>query len=325
MQARWSGTGLTLGLVSAATFGTSGPMASALITAGWSPAAVVGIRVALAALVLTVPALVQLRGIWHAVRRGAGQVLLTGAVAVAGCQFAYFNAVQHLSVGVALLLEYLGSVLVVAWLWLRHGERPRRLTVAGAAAAVVGLLLVLNLTGSQHLDVVGVLWALVAAVGLATFFVVTASSDGGLPPVPMTWLSMVVGAAVLLVVGAIGLAPLRIGAADVRMLNGDVTWLFPILWLALISAAVAYVTGIRAVRFLGAKLGSFLGLTEVLFAVLFAWLMLGQLPGALQLLGGVFIVVGVALVRLDELRTPRRRVSPERVREPGLELEGAAA
>ena len=60
-----------------------------------------------------------------------------------------------------------------------------------------------------------------------------------------------------------------------------------------------------AARILGSKLASFVGLTEVLFAVLFAWLFLGQLPTVVQLIGGVLIIAGVALVRLDEMR-PRR-------------------
>ena len=59
---------------------------------------------------------------------------------VAGCQLFYFNAIERMPVGVALLLEYLGRVLVVGWLWLRHGQRPRRLTVAGAAASIAGLV-----------------------------------------------------------------------------------------------------------------------------------------------------------------------------------------
>jgi drug/metabolite transporter (DMT)-like permease len=57
-----------------------------------------------------------------------------------------------------------------------------------------------------------------------------------------------------------------------------------------------------AARALGSKLASFVGLTEVLFAVLFAWLLLGQLPTVVQLLGGALIVAGVAMVRIDELR-----------------------
>jgi drug/metabolite transporter (DMT)-like permease len=38
----------------------------------------------------------------------------------------------------------------------------------------------------------------------------------------------------------------------------------------------------------------------VLFAVLFAWLLLGQTPRPVQLAGGLLVVAGIALVRLDE-------------------------
>ena len=65
---------------------------------------------------------------------------------------------------------------------------------------------------------------------------------------------------------------------------------------------IAYVAGIGAARRLGAKLASFVGLAEVLFGILFAWLLLGQLPSGMQLLGGAFILAGVTLVRVDELR-----------------------
>ena len=60
----------------------------------------------------------------------------------------------------------------------------------------------------------------------------------------------------------------------------------------------------RAARLLGPKLASFVGLSEVLFAVAFAWLLLGQVLTPVQILGGVVVVAGIALVRLDELRAP---------------------
>jgi drug/metabolite transporter (DMT)-like permease len=80
------------------------------------------------------------------------------------------------------------------------------------------------------------------------------------------------------------------------------SWLVPIVGLSLIAAVVSYVTGIGAARILGARPSSFVGLTEVLFAVLVAWLLLGELPTVIQLLGGALIVAGVALVRAGELR-----------------------
>ena len=66
MTIRTSQAGLAVAVLSAATFGTSGTFASSLIAAGWSPAAAVSARIAVAALLLTVPALIQLRGRWRA-------------------------------------------------------------------------------------------------------------------------------------------------------------------------------------------------------------------------------------------------------------------
>jgi drug/metabolite transporter (DMT)-like permease len=307
--------GLGVALASAATFGTSGAFAASLLEAGWTPGAAVAVRVAVAALVLTVPALLQLRGRSTALRRSARPVLLYGLVAVAGCQLCYFNAVAHLSVGVALLLEYSGALMVVAWLWLRRGQRPRRLTVAGSLLAVLGLVLVLDVAGSGRLDPVGVLWGLGAAVGLAVYFVLAAGAEDPLPPLVLVWGGLGVGALALLAAAATGLLAVRAPRTDVVLLGAEVSWLVPVLALALVAGAVAYVLGVRAARLLGARLASFVGLTEVLFAVAFAWLLLGQVPAPVQVAGGVLVLAGVALVRLDELRGPLG-ARPAPAREP---------
>ena len=204
-----AGAGLALALLSAATFGTSGTFGSALIQAGWSPAAAVTARISLSALILTVPAIVQLRGRWALLRRDAARVAAFGLIAVAGCQLFYFNAIQRLPVGVALLLEYLGVLLVVGWLWLRYGQRPRRRTVAGTAAALAGLALVLGLTGTARIDPLGVMWGLLAAVGLAIYFLLSAGTGHAsraepLPPIAMTWAAMCTGGAALGLLGWAG-------------------------------------------------------------------------------------------------------------------------
>jgi drug/metabolite transporter (DMT)-like permease len=287
-------------LLSAASFGAAGSFARSLYDAGWSPAAAIATRIGVAALVLIVPALIALRGRWAALRRGAGMMIVFGLV-TAACQICYFNAIQHLAIGVALLLEYLGTVLVVGWLWLRHGQRPRRLTLAGATVAVLGLAFVVDTSGQARFDVAGVLWALGAAVGLAAFFFLSADDSADLPPVAVASGGMGIGAATLLVLGALGLMPLQATFGTVALAGQRMSWLWPTLGISLISAAIAYVTGIAAARRLGAKVASFIGLTEVVFAVVFAWLFLGELPTAIQLVGGVFIVAGASLVRIDEL------------------------
>ncbi|HWG12399.1 MAG TPA: DMT family transporter [Streptosporangiaceae bacterium] len=320
----FAGAGLGLAVLSAGTFGTSGTFADSLIRAGWSPAAAVTVRISLSALLLTVPALIALRGRWALLRRDAPRVAAYGLLAVAGCQLFYFNALQSIPVGVALLLEYLGSVLVVGWAWLRHGERPRWLTVLGATAAVAGLVMVLNLTGSTHVNPIGVMWGLLAACGLAVYFVLSASGTRGgaadgepLPPIAMAWGGMCVGAVALAVLGFAGALPLHATATDVSFLKLRVSWIVPVLGLSLIAAVIAYVAGIGAARRLGAKLASFIGMTEVLFAILFAWLALGQLPTPIQFAGGAFILAGIALVRAGE-RAPVQATADDAEAGPAL-------
>jgi drug/metabolite transporter (DMT)-like permease len=299
-----AGIGLGLALLSAVTFATSGTFARSLIEAGWSAEAAVAARVGIAALVLAVPAAIALHGRWSLLRRNLGMVGMFGLLAVTGAQGCFFNAVRYLPIGVALLLEYLGIILVVGWMWLVHGQRPRRLTIAGSVAAIVGLVLVLDLTGAVGLDPVGVLWGLGAGIGLAAYFILSARGDTALPPVVLASGGMAVGATVLLALGMVGALPLRATFGAVTFAGHRTSWLVPIVGLSLVAAVISYVAGIGAARILGARLSSFVGLTEVMFAVLIAWLVLGELPTSVQLLGGVFIVAGVALVRLDELRAP---------------------
>jgi drug/metabolite transporter (DMT)-like permease len=302
--------GLWLALASAATFGTSGPFAKSLLVEGWSSGAVVLLRVAGASLVLAVPTLLALRGRWGLVRANLGAVLAYGGVAVAGCQVTYFYAVQRLSVGVALLLEYLGVILVVLYVWARSRRAPGRLTALGIVLAVVGLGLVLDLASQSRPDPVGVLWGLLAAVGLATYFVI-AAHDSGLPPVALAGLGMGAGAVALALLGAVGILPMHFSAAPVVLVGTQVPWWVPVVELALVAAAAAYLLGVMAARILGSTVASFVGLTEVLFAVLFAWVALGELPRPIQLAGGVLIVAGVVAVRVGELRRERAAAAAE--------------
>ena len=308
---RQAGLGFGLAALSAATFGTSGPFAAALMSAGWSPAAAVTARVGIAAAVLTPQALVQLRGRWSLLRVHLRSVLLFGLVAVGGAQLFYFNAVRSLSVSVALLLEYSGTVLVVGWMWLRHGQRPGRLTLAGGVLAVVGLALVLDLTGAHRVNVVGVLWGLAAATGLAVYFVVSARDEDPLPPAVVAWSGMAIGAITLGLAGLVGLIPFRATAARVSFAGHRTSWLVPVAGLSIVAAAIAYQAGIAAARRLGARLASFVGLTEVLFATLFAWALLGQRPGPMQAVGGAVVLIGITLVRAGDRPAAAAPTEPE--------------
>lgn len=317
MSQRRSLLGLSLAVVSSAAFSTSGPFAKSLLVGGWSPGVVVTLRIGIAALVLLVPTLLSLRGRWGMFRRNLPLVLGYGLTAVAGAQLAYYHAVTHLSVGVALLLEYLAPVLIVGWLWVRHRQAPRRLTLIGVVLALAGLLLVLDVTGGVRVSAIGVLWGLMAAVCLVIYFLLSAKTVDALPAIALAGSGLVVGAVVLGLAGATGIIEMTRGASVVQIGSTLTAWWVPILVVSIVAAAFPYVAGIAAVRMLGVKVSSFVSLTEVLFAVLFAWLVLGELPMPVQLLGGALIIAGLVAVRTDELRgvpaEPAQRHTDSRV------------
>ena len=227
MSTRSTGIGILVALLSAAAFATAGPFAKSLLDAGWTPGSVVFLRIAGAALLLLVPTLRALGGRWHLLRSGWRQILAFGVAAVAVPQLAFFYAVQHLSVGVALLLEYLGLVLVVAWQCLVGRSLPRVPTVGGIVLAIIGLMLVLDLPlfgqdGGVRVDGVGVAWGLLAAMGLASYFLLSDhAAEDPLPPMVLAGGGLVVGGVAFAVLGAAGVLPMRFSTARRRAGRGQ--------------------------------------------------------------------------------------------------------
>jgi drug/metabolite transporter (DMT)-like permease len=231
-------------------------------------------------------------------------------VAVAGAQFCYFSAIQYMQVGPALLIEFTAPAAVVVFLWLRRGQRPGRLTLLGAALAAGGLVLVLDLVSGASLSLPGVLWALGAMVGCASYFVISADEANGLPPLVLAWGGLVVGTLSLALLGLVGLLPMHVSTQAASYAGTDVSWWVPLLLLGLVTAALSYVTGIAAGRRLGSRLASFVALLEVVAGVSWAWFLLDELPGAVQLLGGLLILVGVVAVKAGERSVVTREPNP---------------
>ncbi|NHA67581.1 EamA family transporter [Phycicoccus flavus] len=305
---RTVGIGVAAMLLGSFAFGTSGPFAKALIESGWSPGAVVLIRMAGATLVLLPLGLWAARQDLGALRRELPVLAWYGLLAVGAAQLGYFQAIEHLTVGVALLIEYLGIVVVVLWVWLLTRRRPHALTGVGIVLAVLGLVLVLDVAGQSTPDLVGVAWASLAAVGLAGHYVL-AGRETRLPPLTFAAVGLFFGTLALALLGGLGVIRMHTGDATVDLAGVAVPAWTSLAELVLVAAAAAYVLGIVGTRRLGSTLASFLGLTEVLFAVLVAWVVLGELPGPWQLVGGIVILGGVAAVRLGESRDARRRAA----------------
>lgn len=294
--------GFLLALGSAASFALSGIFGSALMSAGWSAGAAVTARITFAALVLAIPTCIMLRGEWSRVRRAWCPILLFGLLAVVGCQLAFFLAVQFIPPSLALLIEFLGPVILVFWYWIRTRVQPSTLTLVGAAIAVLGLVAVSGVATGGALHPLGIVFALIAAVGNASYFAAGASNVHGIAPLPFVGLGLGVGALALIIVSALGILPFAATAEPTTLINFSVSPVVVVTGMVLISTVVSYVLGVAASRRLGATMASFTGYSEPLFGILWTIVLLAIVPSTLQWVGAALVIVGVVTVKLGELR-----------------------
>ncbi len=293
--------GLIIGTLASLMFGTSGAFIKPVLESGWSPAAAVAVRAGVAGLVLLPLALFALRGRWSSVWRARWRILGMGLVGVAATQLVYFAAVQRIPVSTAILIEYLAPLLLVAFVWATTRTMPRAVVLIGSVAAIAGLFLVVGLGAAAGgpLDPLGLIFAALAAVGCAVYYVIAARPSDGLPSVAYAATGLLLGGLVLTVVGLIGAVPFTASFGSVAMLGGQSPWWAPLLFVAVVSTALPYWASITAAGMLGSRLMSFVGLLEVIFASMFAWILLGEALSIVQLLGGALILTGIAFVRLE--------------------------
>jgi drug/metabolite transporter (DMT)-like permease len=292
-----AGAGLALALVSAVTFGLSGPFAKALTDAGWSATGAVLVRLGGAAVILLVVLAVVRPGVVAAIRADGPALLLYGLLAMAGVQVAFFNALLYLPVAIALLLEYTGPILVIAWVWVVRRQPPSRRTLLGAAVALIGLSLVVQVWTGVELRWEGLAWGFAAAVCQASYFLLADRAGSSTPPLVLAGVGMSVGAVVVALLGLGGVLPVVIDTSATGVLLGgaDVGWPVTAMLLVVVSTVIAYLTGVAAVARIGASRGALVALVEVVASAVASWLLLGQVPTAVQALGGALILVGVAL------------------------------
>jgi drug/metabolite transporter (DMT)-like permease len=295
--------GLVFAIASALSFSLSGPLAKSLMDAGWSPTGAVTARMAVGAVAMAIFAtIVRPRWVREAFAHRK-MVIAYGIFPIAGAQLCYYNAVAHLSVGVALLLEYTAPVLVVAYLWVTTRRRPTNMTLGGVALAIVGIILVLDVFAGAHINATGVAWAMGAAVCAASYYMmsdeVSAAGDdeGSLNSITLAAGGLIIGSLTTATLGFTGVMPLTFTTNDTIVGGLTMSWMVPVVALGVVTTAIAYTLGIMGISRLRPRFASLVGLSEVMFAVLAAWLMLGQAITVTQAVGGAVVLVGLALAR----------------------------
>ncbi|MBB6119979.1 EamA family transporter [Nocardiopsis algeriensis] len=286
-------SGLAFALASALAFGGSGVFARPLLDAGMDSLHVTWLRLAGAALLLLPVALAH----WRLLRRRPLLILAYGVFPMAGVQALYFAAITRIPVAIALLIEFLGPVLVLLWLRVVRRTRVSPAAVVGVILALAGLGLLLQVWTGTGLDPVGVALALGAAATQAAYFLLSDRMGSDTSPVAVIAFGSLTAALLLGVLARPWDLPWEMLAQNLHLGALPLPGWVIALWLGLVCTALAYATGVAAVRRLSPQVAGGVGYLEVVTAIILSWILLGEVLTPLQALGAAVIVAGAFIAQ----------------------------
>jgi drug/metabolite transporter (DMT)-like permease len=226
-------------------------------------------------------------------RRDLGFLVGTGLVN-AILNFCVFAAFQRVGITLALLVFYLYPAWVALASVLWFGERLDALRWAALALALIGcVLMVAGAGGIGQLDVLGIALAFVAGIGQTLYVLAARHAFSRVPSAQAAVMTMST-AAVLYVLAALVLAQ---GASLLTPVRGaDALW--PVVIAGVVGAGASTYLYISGVRRLGPPRAAILALFEPMVAVALAFVLVGERPAAIQLVGGALIVAAAIALQV---------------------------
>ena len=289
--------GIAFALSAALLWGISGAVAADAFSA-IAPARVAQVRALQAAAILVPWAW------WRGVMRPMGQMrwLVAMGINLALVNVTFYWALDRLGVGPGATIQFLGPILVLGWMVAVQHRQVTNVAWVAAALAVVGVGLVSEAWDVANADWLGVAAGLASAVAFASYLLIGEHLGRSLPAVSVMAWGFVVASVFWAIVQPWWSFPTGLEAA---------VW-GKLVWVGIAGTAIPFLLEISAVRRAPSGIVGVVATAEPVIGAITAWFLLDQTLGALQIVGGLMVVVAVASIQRWGL--PRREVPYEAAR-----------
>jgi drug/metabolite transporter (DMT)-like permease len=292
--------GYLFALIASLLFGLNGSTTKVIIEAGISPAQLTFIRVTVIAVMAGIVLLITNRAAFRIERRQVLVMAVLGIAGVALIQWFYAIAISLLPVGIALMLEYGGVLLVALAARFIFKEKVKARIWVAIGAVLVGMAVVAQVWASP-LNGLGVLAGILAAICLAVYFLIGERQVRSTSALAVSFWSMLFASAFWLVFsGWWSIQPSIL--TQQTDLGGTLSdWSFPLwvvlLWNGVLGSFAPYLLSYLALGRLKATAAGIVSSSELIFAFLFAFLWLGEGLDLVQTLGAAIVLVGIVLAQ----------------------------
>lgn len=230
-------------------------------------------------------------------REDVGRILLLGVIGNVLYQLAFIIGIDWTYAGNASLLLSTTPVWTVILSALAGHEHPNRWVVIGVVGTLIGMVLVVLGSGDQlslgSETLRGDLLMIVGSILWSVYTVAGANPVGRYGALRMTTWTLWVGTPILVAIGTPAVMRTDLTAVSMGAWIG-------VLYSGLFAIALAYVLWYYGVQKIGNSRTAVYSNLVPVWALMTAWLWLGERPSWLQWLGAASILVGVTITRVGQ-------------------------
>jgi drug/metabolite transporter (DMT)-like permease len=285
----------------ATLFGINGSVAKVALASGLSSLRLTEARCAGACIGLMLIALLRSPGALRVDRRSLLRLAVFGVVGVALVQLFYFLAIHRLEIGIALLIQYLGPLLVAIWARTFGHERVRARIWVALALSLAGLALMVELWNGVALDGLGVTFALISAVIFAVYLLLAEHEIAHRDSVSLMAWGFVFATVFWTVVQPWWSFPAHRVGQTVSLDGRLSSWHLPVwalvLWVIVLGSIVPFTLFVGAMRHVSATRVGIAAMLEPVVATIVAWAWLEESLSAAQLTGAAVVLAGILLAQ----------------------------
>ena len=285
----------------ATLFGLNGSVAKVALASGLSSLRLTEARCAGAAIGLMLIVVIRSPSALRVDRRDLLGLAVFGVVGVALVQLFYFLAIHRLQIGIALLIQYLGPLLVAIWARTVGHERVRARIWLALALSLTGLAVMVQLWSGVSLNGLGVTFALIAAVIFAAYLLLAEREVARRDSVSLMAWGFVFATVFWTIAQPWWSFPAHRVGETVSLEGRLAAWHLPVwalvLWVIVLGSIVPFTLFVGAMRHLTATRVGIAAMLEPVVATIVAWAWLGESLSAAQLAGAAVVLAGILVAQ----------------------------
>jgi drug/metabolite transporter (DMT)-like permease len=287
--------------VAATLFAVNGTVSKVILGSGINSQQLTEVRCAGALIGLTLIAAAT-RPASLRIRRN--ELLLLVALGVAGLalvQWSYFFAIHRVEIGIALVIQFVGPILVALWARFAYGEHVRRRIWVALALALTGLVLMVEIWRAHRPNAAGLAAAALAAVTYAAYILLAERGVRRRDPISLSaWGFLFATIFWSLLAPWWNFPGGRVGD-DVSLLGNLASSHLPVwalmVWMVVLGTIVPFALVVAALRHISATRAGITGMLEPVLAIVVAWAWLGESLNLTQLSGVAATLAGISLAQ----------------------------